>query len=135
LEESLVISIQENRMVAFNEVGEMLFVNNPQITRSSIYRIFCKNHVNRIPHEEREKAKKFNLAIFLVEIYLAYLCLLLSTEPQESLFYRVYEAKNAENLGIEVKNWFEMKPEIYKQNSSAFKAHSKSRFLKQACET
>jgi hypothetical protein len=59
LEQSLVISIRKITWLALDEVGEMLFVNNPQITRSSIYRTFCRNHVNQIPHEEREKAKKF----------------------------------------------------------------------------
>lgn len=42
-----------------DEVWEMLFVNNPRITRSSIYRTFCRNHVNQVPQAQREKAKKF----------------------------------------------------------------------------
>jgi hypothetical protein len=37
----------------------MLLVTNLLITRSSIYRCFVRNSVNKVPQEKKEKAKKF----------------------------------------------------------------------------
>ena len=45
--------------MSLDEVWEMLSVNNPQITRSSLYRTFCRSHINQILQQQREKAKKF----------------------------------------------------------------------------
>jgi len=37
----------------------MLYVYNPQITRSSVYRTFCRNYVNKLPEHKKQNAKKF----------------------------------------------------------------------------
>ena len=59
LEETLAVSIRKTTWLPLDEVWEMLSVNNPQITRSSLYRTFCRSHINQIPQQQREKAKKF----------------------------------------------------------------------------
>jgi len=47
---------------------------NPNITRSSIYRTFCRNEINRVPQKEREKAKKFKkYELWLRQIDIIYL--------------------------------------------------------------
>ena len=57
-EESLVGFIRKTTRLSLDEVWEMLFVYNPQITRSSVYRTFCRNHVNRVPPAGKEKRQK-----------------------------------------------------------------------------
>lgn len=42
-----------------DEVWETLLCVNSNITRSSIYRTFCRNEINRVPQKESGKAKKF----------------------------------------------------------------------------
>ena len=57
-EESLAVSIRKTTRLPLYEVWEMLFVYNPQITRSSVYRTFCRNHVNRVPPAGKGKSRK-----------------------------------------------------------------------------
>ncbi len=59
LEESLVVSIRKTTWLPLDEVWEILFMYNQQRTRRSVYRTFCRYHVNQIPQQEREKAKQF----------------------------------------------------------------------------
>ncbi|MDD3806797.1 MAG: hypothetical protein PHE86_02000 [Candidatus Marinimicrobia bacterium] len=107
LEQSLVVSIRKTTWLPLDEVWEMLFVYNPQITRSSVYRTFCRNHVNRVPQQEREKAKKFKeyepgylhmdvTYLPKFEGNISYLFVAIDRATR-SLFYRVYEAKSSEN--------------------------------------
>jgi len=69
MEESLVVSIRKTTWLPLDEVWEMLFVYNPQITRSSVYRTFCRNHVNQVPLAGKGKSQKvclrnMNRAVF-----------------------------------------------------------------------
>ena len=107
LEESLAVSIRKTTWLPLDEVWEMLFVNNPQITRSSVYRTFCRSHINQVPQEEREKAKKFKEYepgyLHMDVTYLpafegkkTYLFVAIDRATR-SLFYRIYEAKTSEN--------------------------------------
>ena len=107
LEESLVVSIRKTTWFPLDEIWEMLFVYNPKITRSSVYRTFCRNHVNQVPQPEREKTKKFKEYepgyLHMDVTYLpkfegnkSYLFVAIDRATR-SLFYRVYEAKSSEN--------------------------------------
>ena len=107
LGESLSVSIRKTTWLPLDEVWEMLFVNNPQITRSSIYRTFCRNHVNQVPQAQREKGKKFKEYepgyLHMDVTYLpafegkkSYLFVAIDRATR-SLFYRIYEAKTSEN--------------------------------------
>jgi len=53
------VSIRKTTWLPLDEVWEMLLSVNPNITRCSISRTFCRNEINREPQEEKEKAKKF----------------------------------------------------------------------------
>jgi len=68
LEESLVVSIRKTIWFSLDGVWEMLFVYNPQITRSSVYITFCRNHVNQVPlagkGKNQKNLKNMNRAIF-----------------------------------------------------------------------
>jgi transposase-like protein len=107
LEETLAVSIRKTTWLPLDEVWEMLLVNNPQITRSSLYRTFCRSHINQIPQQQREKAKEFKEYqpgyLHMDVTYLpafegkkTYLFVAVDRATR-SLFYRLYEAKTAEN--------------------------------------
>jgi len=59
LEQELALSIRKMTWLPLDEVWETLLSINSNITRSSIYRAFCRNEINRVLQKEREKAKKF----------------------------------------------------------------------------
>lgn len=59
LEQALCVSIRNTTWLPLDEVWETLFNVNPNITRSSVYRTFCRNEINKVPQKEREKAKRF----------------------------------------------------------------------------
>jgi hypothetical protein len=67
-EESLVGFIRKTTRLPLDEVWEMPFVYNPQIARSSVYRTFCRNHVNRVQPAGKGKKpkslKNMNRAVF-----------------------------------------------------------------------
>ena len=107
LEQGLAISIRETTWLPLDEILEMLFDINQNITRSSVYRTFCRNGINKVPQKEREKAKKFK------EYEPGYLHVDVTYLPQidgkkqylfvaidratRLLFYKIYDAKTAEN--------------------------------------
>lgn len=107
LEKGLAISIRKTTWLPLDEVWETLLSVTPNITRSSIYRTFCRNEINRIPQKEREKAKKFKeYEPGFLHIDVTYLpkfngpknyLFVAIDRATRTLFYKVYEAKTSEN--------------------------------------
>jgi len=107
LEENLVVSIRKTTWLSLDEVWEMLYVYNPQITRSSVYRTFCRNYVNKLPEHKKQNAKKFKEYepgyLHIDVTYLpkfegnsSYLFVAIDRATR-CLFYQLYDAKNSEN--------------------------------------
>ena len=59
LEKALAISLRTSSWVSIDEVWETLLEINPKTSRSSVYRCFVKEKINKIPQEKKETAKKF----------------------------------------------------------------------------
>jgi hypothetical protein len=59
LQQTLAISIRTSTWFALDEVWEMLLEQDKSITRSSVYRCFKRNQINKIPEKQKEKLKKF----------------------------------------------------------------------------
>lgn len=107
LEKNLTISIRRTAWLPLDEVWEVLLEINPMITRSSIYRTFCRENINRVPQQEREKAKKFKEyepGYLHVDVtYLPkfdgtkYYLFVAIDRATRALFYHVYDAKTSEN--------------------------------------
>lgn len=107
IEQSLAVSIRKTTWLPLDEIWEMLLECNHQITRSSVYRIFCRNGINKVPQKEREKAKKFKAyepgylhvdVTYLPQIdgKKQYLFVAIDRATR-LLFYKIYDAKTAEN--------------------------------------
>lgn len=58
-EKGLAITLRRSTWFSLDEVWEMLRDNNPSISRSSVSRCFVKAGINKVPKEQRDKAKKF----------------------------------------------------------------------------
>ena len=58
-EKGLAITLRRSTWFSLDEIWEMLLDNNPTISRSSVSRCFVKAGINKVPKEQREKAKKF----------------------------------------------------------------------------
>jgi len=107
LEQSIAISIRQTTWLPLDEVWDMLLDINQDITRSSVYRTFCRKQINKVPKKEREKAKKFKeYEPGFLHIDVTYLpkfdgrkCYLFVAidRATRTLFYNVYDAKISEN--------------------------------------
>jgi len=107
IEQSLVISIRQTTWLPLDEVWEMLLDMNQNITRSSVYRTFCRKEINKVPQKEREKAKifkEYDPGFLHIDVtYLpkfegqkTYLFVAIDRATR-TLFFKVYDAKTAEN--------------------------------------
>ena len=107
VEMALALSIRRSTWSSLDDVWEMLLVTNLLITRSSIYRCFVRNSVNKVPQEKKEKAKKFKeytpgyvhmdvtyLPQFNGQKYYLFVAIDRATR---AMYYKVYDAKTAEN--------------------------------------
>jgi transposase InsO family protein len=59
LQKAIVKSLRTSTWLPLDEIWETLLVDNPTVTRSSIYRLFLKEKINQVPQEKKDKAKKF----------------------------------------------------------------------------
>lgn len=107
LEKALAISLRTSSWVSLDEVWESLLETNPKISRSSVYRCFVAEKINKIPQEKKDKAKKFK------EYEPGYLHMDVTYLPKfngkpqylfvaidrctRAMIYEVYEHKTAEN--------------------------------------
>ncbi|MCO6461453.1 MAG: transposase [Saprospiraceae bacterium] len=107
LQQALAISIRKSSWMSLDEVWEMLLVDSPNISRSSVYRCFKRENVHRVAEKDREKAKKFKeyepgflhidvtyLPKFDGQKYYLYVAIDRATRL---MYYAVYERKTAEN--------------------------------------
>jgi transposase InsO family protein len=107
LEKTIIKSLRTSTWLALDEVWETLLVDNPTISRSSVYRLFVAENINQVPEEKKEKAKKFK------EYQPGYLHIDVTYLPKfegksnylfvaidrctRAMFYWVYQNKTAEN--------------------------------------
>lgn len=107
MEKLLIINIRTLSWLPLDEIWETILEINPKITRSSVYRCLVSSQLNKVPQEEREKAKKFKeyepgylhvdvtyLPKFNGKSYYLYVAIDRCTR---TMFYWVYENKTAEN--------------------------------------
>lgn len=55
----LTISLRKNAWLPLDEIWEVLLEENPKISRSSVHRTFKRENINKVPVEQKEKAKQF----------------------------------------------------------------------------
>ena len=107
---------------SLDEITEVISPDNPETIRSAVYRTFVREHINKVPQKEKEKAKKFKeYAPGFIHIDVTYLPKIDGTKyylfvaidrATRTLFYKVYDAKtsaNAENFMQECLDFFPFK--------------------------
>lgn len=107
VETALTISIRRSSWLPLDEVFETLLEQNPSITRIAVYRCFLKNEINKVPQEQKDKAKKFKAYepgyLHIDVTYLpkfngksAYLFVAIDRATR-TLFYQIYDDKTAQS--------------------------------------
>jgi transposase InsO family protein len=114
IEQSLALSIRKATWLPLDEVWESLLTINPRITRSAIYRTFCRQGVNIVPQKEKEKAKKFKEyepgylhvdVTYLPKINGVKHYLFVAIDRATRLLYHeVYDSKTSENTETFINN-------------------------------
>ena len=59
IEKAIAMSLRKSTWLALDEIWDVLLEDNPGISRSSVYRTFKSEQINKIPQEKRDAAKKF----------------------------------------------------------------------------
>jgi transposase-like protein len=107
LETALVISIRRSSWLPLDEVYETLLEQNATISRISVYRCLVKNGINKVPQEQKDKAKKFKAYqpgyLHIDVTYLpkfngksAYLFVAIDRATR-TLYYEIYDDKTAKS--------------------------------------
>lgn len=106
-EKILISSIRQSTWMPLDEVFDMVFLTNPSITRSVVYRTFVHEEINKVPEKERNKAKKFKEYepgyLHIDVTYLPkfdgvkYYLFVAIDRATRTLYYEVYDAKTSEN--------------------------------------
>ena len=110
LETALVINLRSATWFALDEIFETLLSQNDKIRRSSIYRCFVKNGINKVPLVEKEKAKTFKAYqpgyLHFDVTYMpkfnkigSYLYVAIDRATR-TMYYKVYDNKTAENTDL-----------------------------------
>jgi len=120
VEQSLITSIRKTTWLPLDEVWEMMLEQNTSITRSSVYRTFCRNDINKMPQEKRDKAKKFKEYepgyLHIDVTYLPkfdgvkYYLFVAIDRATRTLYFEVYDAKTSENTEKFMNNCLEFFP-------------------------
>jgi len=107
IESALVISIRQSTWLPLDEIWEVLLEINPLISRSSVYRKFRKEKINKVPQKEKDKVKKFKEYkpgyLHLDVTYLPkidgvkYYLFVAIDRATRLMFYKIYSAKTSEN--------------------------------------
>lgn len=106
-ERSLIIALRKSTWLPLDEIYEIILEQNPNISRSSVYRCLVKEQINKVPEEKREKAKKFKAYspgfLHIDVTYLpkfngkkSYLYVAIDRATR-SMFYCIYDRKTASN--------------------------------------
>jgi transposase-like protein len=107
LERALAISIRNSTWMPLDEVWEALLETNIKISRSSVYRLFVKENINKVPQEKKDKAKIFKAYkpgyLHIDVTYLpkfngqSHYLFVAIDRATRTMFYWIYENKTAEN--------------------------------------
>jgi len=107
LEKALAKSLRVSTWLPLDEIWETLLVDNPSITRSSVYRLFVAEKINQVPQEKKDKTKKFKeYEPGYIHIDVTYLpkfegksnyLFVAIDRCSRAMFYWVYQNKTAEN--------------------------------------
>ncbi len=107
LEQALVVSIRKSTWLSLDEIWEIMLESNKNITRSSVYRTFHRNQINKVPEKEKEKSKKFkeyepgflHIDVTYLPMFegMKYYLFVAIDRATRTLFYMVYDAKSSEN--------------------------------------
>ena len=107
LEKLILIQIRKLTWWALDEITETVFPDNPNSKRSAVYRVFKKEGINKKPEKEKDKAKKFKEyepgylhidVTYLPKIDgVKYYLFVAIDRATRTLYYKVYDAKTAEN--------------------------------------
>jgi transposase InsO family protein len=107
LQKAVLVRVRKLTWWSLDEITEAVFPENPLSKRSAVYRVFVKEGINKKPKEEKEKAKKFKkYEPGYLHIDVTYLPKLDGTKyylfvaidrATRTLYYKVYDAKTAEN--------------------------------------
>jgi len=106
-QQQLIVSIRKQTWFALDEVWEMVSTESNKITRSSIYRCFVRNRINKVPEKEKEKLNKFKEyepgflhidVTYLPKIKgIKYYLFVAIDRATRTLFYKIYKDKTAES--------------------------------------
>lgn len=107
IEYALTVALRKSTWLAIDEVHEILLVQNSNISRSSVYRCFVRENINKVPQEKKEKAKKFKAYspgfLHMDVTYLpkfegqkSYLYVAIDRATR-SMVYHIYDNKTASN--------------------------------------
>lgn len=120
LQKSILIQIRMLTWWALDEITEAFFPEDPLSKRSAVYRVFKKEHINKKPESENEKAKKFKEyepgylhidVTYLPKINgIKYYLFVAIDRTTRTLYYRVYTAKTAENAEVFMNECLEFFP-------------------------
>lgn len=107
LEKAVLVQIRKLTWWSLDEIAEACFVNNPLSKRSAIYRLFVKAKLNKKPQAEKNKAQKFKEyepgylhidVTYLPKLEgIKYYLFVAIDRATRTLYYKVYEAKTADN--------------------------------------
>jgi transposase InsO family protein len=107
IEQHLVVLVRTITWWALDEITEMVFPTNPTSKRSAVYRTFVKHKINTVPEKEKEKTLKFKeYEPGFLHIDVTYLPMINGIKyylfvaidrATRSLYYKVYDAKTADN--------------------------------------
>lgn len=59
LERTIIQTVRQSTWLSLDEIWDMMQQVNPNISRSTVYRTFVREGLNRLPEKDRKKAKKF----------------------------------------------------------------------------
>lgn len=104
------MSLRSSSWFALDEIFETLLARNNAISRSSIYRCFVRNNINKVPIIEKEKAKKFKtyepVYLHFDVTYIpkfnkigSYLYVAIDRATR-TMYYKVYDNKTADNTDL-----------------------------------
>ena len=110
IETALVISLRSTTWLPIDEIFETLLGQNCTVTRSSVYRCFLRNGINKVPVVEKEKAKKFKAYepgyLHFDVTYMpkfnkvgSYLYVAIDRATRV-MYYKIYDNKTAENTDL-----------------------------------
>jgi len=107
IEQEIIKSVRRSTRMPLDEIEEIAQRLNPSASRSAVYRTLRAAALNKVPQQERDKAKKFKAyepgylhidVTYLPKIEGVIQCLFVAIDrATRTLFYQTYDAKTADN--------------------------------------